>query len=191
MIQIQSMVVTGFWFSYLLRRCSGSLTHFLILQNKCTNAFQNGLFKTGMTIIQFSTVLSSTGRLKVWEWLAGLSLHDIKSVINGCHTVPPDWFAGEADRARGTCFFPLELTFNCGLDSYPWEMQNDFFYHSENHPGGMITFSPWNITFANTVHWSHDLSGNIRPQLSVTHERVKEEVGLTWAIANISTGQQG
>lgn len=141
MIQIQSTVVTGFWFSYLLRRCSGSLTHFLILQNKCTNAFQNGLFKTGMTIIQFSTVLSSTGRLKVWEWLAGLSLHDIKSVINGCHTVPPDWFAGEAERARGTCFFPLELTFNCGLDSYPWEMQNDFFYHSEIK--SQITLVEW------------------------------------------------
>lgn len=40
---------------------------------------------------------SPTGMLKVWEWLTASGLHDIKSVINGCHTVLPEWTAGETE----------------------------------------------------------------------------------------------
>lgn len=38
---------------------------------------------------------SPSGMLKVWEWLTASGLHDIKSVINGCHTVLSEWTTGE------------------------------------------------------------------------------------------------
>lgn len=57
---------------------------FCVLHTECTMLSQTVLFKTSVTIKTFSTLLNPTGMLKVWEWLAGSGLQDIKSVINGC-----------------------------------------------------------------------------------------------------------
>lgn len=141
---------------------------------------QTVLLKTTVTIIQFSAMLSPTGMLKVWEWLAGSGLYDIKSAIDGCHTVLPEWSTGGEREIQRSSFFSI-LPLSSSLHSQPWETENDCFSILK-FTFLEWSFSPWNIASANTVHWSHDLCGNTGPWLTVTCGGVKEwRRGRDWA----------
>ena len=91
----------------LQEKVLGSLILSLILQNDFTDGLPNSLFKTGITIIQFSGTLNPSGMLKVCDWLTGSGLRNVKYVIKGCHRVLAEESTADVLKLpEGEAYFP-------------------------------------------------------------------------------------
>lgn len=90
-VQMQSTSGAGYRIIQLYRRCSGSLTHFLILQNECFPKQPLSAQHNNQTIFCHA---------KPPKKAESLGLHNIKSVIRGCHMVPPEQLSGTSARTQ-------------------------------------------------------------------------------------------